>query len=52
MSHLLAVLWPSGEVVIAIDDTIERRCGATIAARGIHRGQRRASSSKLAACAG
>jgi hypothetical protein len=35
--HLLAVLWPSGEVVIAADDTIERRWGAKIAARGIYR---------------
>ena len=25
--HILAVLWPSGEVVIAVDDTIERRWG-------------------------
>ena len=32
--HLLAVLWPSGEVIIAIDDTIERRWGAKIKARG------------------
>lgn len=35
--HMLAVLWPSGEVVIAIDDTIERRWGPKIKARGIYR---------------
>jgi len=28
--HLLAVLWPSGEVVIAVDDTIELRWSAKI----------------------
>src|SRR6201994_3105040 len=35
--HLLAVLSPSGEVVVAIDDTIERRRGGKIRARGIYR---------------
>jgi hypothetical protein len=35
--HLLAVLSPAGEVVIGIDDTIERRWGANIKARGIYR---------------
>ncbi len=35
--HILAVLWPNGEVVIAIDDTIERRWGSKIKARGIYR---------------
>jgi hypothetical protein len=37
LRHLLDVLWPNGEVVIAIDDTIERRWGAKIKARGIYR---------------
>ena len=37
LRHLLAVLWPRGEVAIAIDDTIERRWGAKIEARGIYR---------------
>jgi hypothetical protein len=41
--HLLAVLWPAGEVVIAIDDTIERRWGAKIKARGIYRDPVRSS---------
>ena len=43
LMHLLAVLWPSGEVVIAIDDTIERRWGAKIKARGIFRDPVRSS---------
>ena len=37
LRHLLSVLWPRGEVVIAIDDTIERRWGGKIKARGIYR---------------
>ena len=37
LRHLLDVLWPEGEVVIAIDDTIERRWGPKIKARGIYR---------------
>jgi hypothetical protein len=41
--HLLAVLWPGGEVVIATDDTIERRWGAKIKARGIYRDPVRSS---------
>ena len=43
LGHLLAVLWPTGEVVIAIDDTIERRWGAKIKARGIYRDPVRSS---------
>ena len=41
--HLLAVLSPSGEVVIGVDDTIERRCGGKIKARGIYRDAVRSS---------
>jgi hypothetical protein len=41
--HLLAVLSPSGEVVIGIDDTIERRWGGKIKARGIYRDAARSS---------
>jgi len=55
LRHLLAVLSPSGEVVIAIDDTIERRWGAKIKARGIHRDPVRSSHGqfvKPAVCAG
>ena len=42
--HLLAVLSPSGQVVIGIDDTIERRWGAKIKARGIYRDPVRSSN--------
>jgi DDE superfamily endonuclease len=41
--HLLAVLSPSGEVVIGVDDTIERRWGSKIKARGIYRDAVRSS---------
>lgn len=41
--HLLAVLSPSGEVVIGIDDTVERRWGGKIKARGIYRDPVRSS---------
>jgi hypothetical protein len=41
--HLLAVLSPSGEVVIGIDDTVERRWGGRIKARGIYRDPVRSS---------
>src|ERR1700710_2126793 len=45
--HLLAVLLPSGEVVIGIDDTIERRWGGKIKARGIYRDAVRSSHGPL-----
>jgi hypothetical protein len=41
--HLLVVLSPGGEVVIGVDDTIERRWGAKIKARGIYRDAVRSS---------
>jgi hypothetical protein len=41
--HLLAVLSPAGEVVIGLDDTIERRWGGNIKARGIDRDPVRSS---------
>src|SRR5208283_2879507 len=41
--RLLAVLSPSGEVVVGIDDTIERRWGGKIKARGIYRDAVRSS---------
>ena len=41
--HLLAVLSPYGEVVIGIDDTIERRWGGKIKARGSYRDAVRSS---------
>src|SRR5947209_8030652 len=41
--HLLGTLLPTGEVVVGIDDTIERRWGPHIAARGIYRDPVRSS---------
>jgi hypothetical protein len=41
--HLLERLLPNGLVVIGIDDTIERRWGARIKARGIYRDPVRSS---------
>ncbi|MGO9743891.1 MAG: transposase [Roseiarcus sp.] len=52
LRHLLAVLWPAGEVVIAIDDTIERRWGAKIEARGIYRDPVRSSRGMLVKTSG
>lgn len=54
--QVLDVFLPTGEVVIGIDDTIERRWGARIKARGIYRDPvrscRTATSSRPAACGG
>jgi DDE superfamily endonuclease len=53
--HLLAVLSPSGEVVIGVDDTIERRWGGKTKARGIYRDAVRSSHGhfvKTRDCAG
>jgi len=52
LHHLLDVLWPEGEVVIAIDDTIERRWGAKIKARGIYRDPVRSSKGQLVKTSG
>jgi hypothetical protein len=41
--HLLDQLLPDGPVVIGVDDTIERRWGAKIMARGIYRDRVRSS---------
>jgi hypothetical protein len=43
LRHLLDRLLPSGPVVIGIDNTIERRWGAKIKARGIYRDPVRSS---------
>jgi hypothetical protein len=37
LEQVLDVFLPAGDVVIGIDDTIERRWGAKIKARGIYR---------------
>lgn len=52
LRHLLAVLWPGGEVIIAIDDTIERRWGAKIEARGIYRDPVRSSHGQFVKTSG
>lgn len=52
MLHLLAVLWPSGEVVVAVDDTIERRWGGKIKARGIYRDPVRSSQGQFVKTSG
>ena len=52
---LITIFAPNGPVVLGIDDTIERRRGKRIGAKGIYRdpvGPRRATSSRPAACAG
>jgi hypothetical protein len=41
--HLIACFVPEGPIVIGVDDTIERRWGAKIAARGIYRDPVRSS---------
>jgi hypothetical protein len=43
LARLVAVFVPTGPVVIALDDTIERRWGAKIKARGIYRDPVRSS---------
>jgi hypothetical protein len=43
LCHTIERLLPDGEVVIGIDDTIERRWGACITARGIYRDPVRSS---------
>ena len=43
LAQVLDAFLPTGEVVIGIDDTIERRWGAKIAARGIYRDPVRSS---------
>nr|WP_294564154.1 transposase [uncultured Rhodopila sp.] len=50
--HLLALLWPGGEVVIAVDDTIERRWRGKIKARGIYRDPERSSHGRFVKTSG
>jgi hypothetical protein len=50
--HLLAVLSPDGEVVIGTDDTIERRWGGKIKARGIYRDAVRSSQGQFVKTSG
>jgi hypothetical protein len=52
LRHLLDVLWPDGEVVIALDDTIERRWGAKIKARGVYSDPVRSTKGRLVKTSG
>src|SRR3954453_15740029 len=49
---LIAVFAPSGPVLLGIDDTIERRRGKRIAAKGIHRDPVRSSKGPLVKASG
>ena len=49
---LVATFAPRGPLVVGIDDTIERRRGAKIAARGIHRDPMRSSRSHFVKASG
>lgn len=50
--HLLAVFVPQGPVLLGLDDTIERRRGAKIAAKGIYRDPVRSSHSHFVKTSG
>jgi hypothetical protein len=49
---LLAAFAPSGPVLVGVDETLERRRGAKIAAKGIYRDAARASKSHFAKASG
>lgn len=50
--HLIAVFAPTGPLVMGIDDTIERRRGRRIAAKGIYRDPVRSSDSHFVKASG
>lgn len=50
--HLHAVLWPNGEVVIAVDDAIERRWAGKMKARGIYHDPVRSSHGQFVKTSG
>lgn len=50
--HLIAVFAPTGPLVMGIDDTIERRRGSKIAAKGIYRDPVRSSDSHFVKASG
>src|SRR5438132_1868346 len=52
LAQVLEAFLPAGEVVIGIDDTIERRWGAKIKARGIYRDPVRSSHGHLVKASG
>jgi hypothetical protein len=50
--HIIERLLPNGEIVIGVDDTIERRWGARIKARGIYRDPVRSSKGQFVKTSG
>ena len=52
LRHLIAVFAPTGVLVMGLDDTIERRRGKQIAAKGIYRDPVRSSDSHLVKASG
>lgn len=52
LTQLIAVFAGSGPVLVGLDETLERRWGAQIAARGIYRDAVRSSRSHLVKCSG
>lgn len=52
LRHLIAVFGPTGPLVMGLDDTIERRWGKRIEARGIYRDPVRSSDSHLVKASG
>ncbi len=50
--HLIGTFIPSGPIVMGIDDTIERRTGRRIAAKGIYRDPIRSSDSHFVKVSG
>ena len=49
---LIATFVPTGPVIVGLDDTIERRWGAKISARGIYRDPVRSSRSHVVKASG
>jgi hypothetical protein len=49
LSLLVAAFAPAGTIVPGLDETLERRCGAKIAAKGIYRDPVRSSHSHFVA---
>ena len=52
LSQLVATFLPVGPLVFGLDETLERRWGPRIAARGIYRDAVRSSNSHLVKCSG
>ena len=52
LDMFVSAFWPQGRLVLALDDTIERRWGAQITARGIYRDSVRSSGSHLVKTSG